>query len=272
METIKRLIKRALNATGINWLLHWASFQWRPTQKVNYRGCVFHCSRNLEYEQQLLRGEYNEDLVIDRLEKSLAGRRGVFLDIGANIGVFSVCLGSQPEVEVLSFEPEPVNFRRLRRNIASNPGSRVRPFNMACGDVHGSSLDFTVIYDVNRGVPFVGRYDNPPIFALELRVPCVTIDRFLEGAGIKEIAGFKIDVEGYELEVLRGMEKTLRNSPNCSGLVEMHCHFREVSPTAVKSLLEGAGFGLQEITRDGMLQPYHTDRKDGHGIWVEKRS
>ena len=272
MENIKRFIKRALNATGINWLIHSVAFHWRASQPVTYRGCVFHCSSNLEYEQQLLRREYNEDLVIDHIERSLAGRRGVFLDIGANIGVFSLCIGSQPGVEVLAFEPEPLNFKRLQRNIASNRGARVRPFNLACADVHGSSLDFTVPFDVNRGVPFVGRYENPPIFALELKVPCVTIDRFLEEAGIKEIAGFKIDVEGYELEVLRGMEKTLQNSPDCRGLVEMHCHMREVSPVAVKGLLEGAGFGLQEITRDGALTPYHTGRNDGHAIWVEKRS
>jgi len=271
MQEIKRLIKRALNATGINWLIHTVAFRWRASQPVEYRGCVIHCANNLEYEQQLLRGEYNEDLVINHIEKSLAGRAGIFLDIGANIGVFSLCVASQPGIEVFAFEPEPVNFRRLRRNIASNHGVRVRPFNLACGDVHGSSLDFTVPFDVNRGVPFVGRYENPPIFALELRVPCVTIDRFLAEAGIKEIAGFKIDVEGYELEVLRGMEATLRNSPNCSGVVEMHCHMREVSPSAVKAVLEGAGFGLQEITRDGALTPYHSDRNDGHAIWAEKR-
>ena len=272
METIKRLIKRTLNATGINWLIHWIAFQWRPSEKVNYRGGVFHCASTLEYERQLLRGEYNEDLVIDHIEKSLAGRQGIFLDIGANIGVFSVCIGSQPGVELLAFEPEPVNYRRLCKNIATNPTANVRPFNLACGDVHGSCLDFTVIFDGNRGLPFVGRYENPPIFALELRVPCVTIDRFLEEAGIKEIAGFKIDVEGYELEVLRGMEKTLRNSPNCSGLVEMHCHLRDVSPPAVQAILEGTGFSLQELTREGALLPYHADRNDGHAIWVDKRT
>ena len=90
METIKRFIKRTLNETGINWLIHWVSFHWRASQKVNYRGCLFHCASNLEYEQQLLRGEYNEDRVIDHIEKSLSGRKGVFLDIGANIGVFSL--------------------------------------------------------------------------------------------------------------------------------------------------------------------------------------
>lgn len=271
METIKRLIKRTLNATGINWLIHSVAFRWQATRPVTYRGCVFHCSSRLEYEQQLLRGDYNEDLVIGHIEKSLAGRQGVFLDIGANIGVFSLCIGSQPGVQVMSFEPEPLNFKRLRRNIATNREAHVRPFNLACGDVHGSSLDFTVPFNGNRGVPFVGRYENPPIFALELKVPCVAIDKFLEEAGIREIAGFKIDVEGYELEVLRGMEATLRHSPDCRGLVEMHCDLREVSPVAVQELLVRAGFGLQEITRDGALTPYHTDRHDNHAIWVEKR-
>lgn len=271
MEKIKRLIKRTLNATGINWLIHSITFRWRGSRPVNYRGCVFHCADNLEYEQQLLRGEYNEDLVIGHIEKSLAGREGIFLDIGANIGVFALCIGSQPGVQVMAFEPEPLNFKRLQGNIAANREARVRPFNLACGDVHGSSLDFTVPFDGNRGVPFVGRYENPPIFALELRVPCVTIDQFLKEAGIREIAGFKIDVEGYELEVLRGMEATLRNSPNCRGLVEMHCHMRAVSPVAVAEILVRTGFELQEITRDGALTPYHTDRNDGHAIWVEKR-
>ena len=272
MEKIKRLIKHTLNSTGINRLIHSVAFRSRASRPVTYRGCVFHCSSNLEYEQQLLRGEYNEDLVIGHIGKSLAGRQGVFLDIGANIGVFSLCIGSLPGIEVMAFEPEPLNFQRLGRNIATNREARVRPFNLACGDIHGSSLDFSVPFDGNRGVPFVGRYENPPIFALELRVPCVTIDRFLEQEGIKEIAGFKIDVEGYELEVLRGMEAMLRNSPNCCGLVEMHCHVREVSPPAVKSLLEGAGFSLQEITREGALLPYHADRNDGHAIWVDKRT
>ena len=43
-------------------------------------------------------------------------------------------------------------------------------------------------------------------------------------------------------------------------------------PVAVKDILVRTGFELQEITRDGALAPYHTDRNDGHAIWVEKRS
>jgi len=272
MEELKKLVKQSLGLLGINQLIHWAFFKFRFSRPVTYRGCVFHCATNLEYEEQLLRGDYNEDRVIGHIEGALEERSGVFVDIGANIGVFSICIGSRPGIEVVAFEPEPLNYRRLKQNITSNSAARVRPFNLACGCDNGGFLDFTVPFGKNRGVPFVGRYPNPPIFALELRVPCVTVDSFLAREGISTICGFKIDVEGFELEVLRGMENTLRNSTACCGLIELHCHMREVSPVAVKTLLENAGFTLQEITRNGVLLPYRTDRNDGHAIWVEKHT
>jgi len=269
----KLFIKRLMNRLGINQFLHRVAVDLGKPKRVTYRGVNFLCRRSNGYEEQLIDDCYNEDAVITRMIADLKGNEGVFLDIGANIGVFSLVIGKALGLQVLAFEPEPINFMKLKRNVTLNPEVHVEPLNVACGDRDGVVLDFTIPFGKNRGHPFVGKFPNPPLFAWETSVPCMTADSILKQRQISRVSGFKIDVEGFEENVLKGMLGVLAQAGPIGGLVELHPHFREVDCVGIYSLLRKHGFTIVEIDRDGRLHDLEfRPRNDGHAIWVKKGS
>ena len=268
---IPKGFKRLLNKFGFNRLLHYAVFWIKGSCSTTYRGVRLTFPSNTEYGQQLLRGDYNEDKVISFIADHIHGSSGLFLDIGANLGVFSLALGRLTKIQALSFEPEPLNFLYLKKNIALNPSLRAEAINVACGETDGGTLDFTIPFQANRGVPFVGRYENPPLFAWEIRVAERSVDSILLERGNPPVSCFKIDVESYEENVLRGMLATLDRNSRICGLVELHPHFRPVNCPFIHSLLKDHGFEIHELTRDGQQLPEpnpHTT--EAYAIWVSK--
>ena len=131
----------------------------------------------------------------------------VIYDIGANIGNHTVYFAnSAKHAQVFSFEPHPENFVVLTKNVLDNRlENRVRTFKMAAGSTQGI-VYLNVKQNANLGtasvVPTAEESSTDcqvsPIDALELPMPDF----------------IKIDVEGFELQVLKGMENTLKKSEN----------------------------------------------------------
>lgn len=260
-----------MNFCGFNRLLHTLLFSAKGGTIASYRGCRLQCSERNGYEIQLLENRYNEDAVIAQLIPLAKQCKGLFLDIGANIGVFSLTMAKAAPCSVLAFEPEPINYLKLQRNLALNPELDIRAFNAACGDAEDECLDFTVPFGLDRGHPFVGKFTEAPLFTWELRVPSRTLDSLWSELGRPLVAGFKIDVEGYEESVLMGMRHILAQDTAMYGLVELHPHFRAVDCLGIQSLLKGGGFTIREITREGLLLPEPDPaRSDGHALCVTK--
>ena len=127
----------------------------------------------------------------------------VVYDIGANIGNHSVYFAATaPEARVYSFEPIPENYAMLTRNIADNNlDGRVFTFQKAIGDSRRNALmDFT--HESNFGSASI--IDSNELSAAR-EVEVITIDSLR----LPPPDFIKIDVEGYELHVLKGMYKTL---------------------------------------------------------------
>lgn len=122
-----------------------------------------------------------------------------FLDIGANLGAYSVSVGrmaSRPEVE--AFEPSPDTFEELGRNLALNPDVRARLHNLALSDRAGEA-------------PFERRLRFGPgnrIGAAGAPVPVARLDDLLGADGPRD-AAVKIDVEGHERPVIAGARRFL---------------------------------------------------------------
>lgn len=136
--------------------------------------------------------------------------RGVVLDIGANVGSHSINFSRVADV-VHAFEPQPRIFYNLCANLLINLVYNVVPYNMALGSVNGITnvvaLDPT-LPGSPMGVP-VGVGTQP------------TPIRTLDSLGISPIDFIKIDVEGHELEVLRGGYQTLGRE-NAIVYIEIH--------------------------------------------------
>jgi FkbM family methyltransferase len=157
---------------------------------------------------------------------------GTFVDIGANVGGYSLRAASW-DMKVYAFEPNPHNLALLRRNIEINRASvNVLPF--ALGARAGKASLSPV-----GGVSRIVKEDGVEV---EMR----TLDSFeLPGADL-----LKVDVEGYELEVIRGAKKTLEKYHPVV-MIEMHYWAGAESEAELFEILKGLGYRLEYIDRYG---------------------
>jgi FkbM family methyltransferase len=135
------------------------------------------------------------------------------LDIGANIGVHSIVYSTYTTGTVYAFEPQPVVFELLERNIESNNCNNIIPYNFGASDKDA-------VYFMNAGYD---KKNNQGAFRI-CKKSGIGIDiecKVLDNLHLSNIGYIKIDVEGHELNTLLGLEHTIRsNLPNL--LIEIH--------------------------------------------------
>ncbi|HWI19734.1 MAG TPA: FkbM family methyltransferase [Vicinamibacterales bacterium] len=153
-------------------------------------------------------------------------------DVGANIGEVSIVLsrGVGPHGRVFAFEPHPRIFRFLTGNLSLNGCANVTARNLALGAELGTvRMSDDRRDDMNR-VTQSGA----------IEVPCSTLDAELPDG---PIAFLKIDVEGFELSVLRGAQLALARTAcvNCE-LIDEHCRRNGHGMGDVIGLLRQSGF------------------------------
>jgi FkbM family methyltransferase len=127
--------------------------------------------------------------------KELTARGGTFFDIGANIGAFTLVASEQHSCQVLAFEPHPETFRRLERNIELNGRTNARAFNLALSNQTGDAV-------LTEGADSSTNRVAAPGHA-GVAIQCVRADQFCREHHVRPTL-VKIDVEGFELEVLEG--------------------------------------------------------------------
>lgn len=140
-------------------------------------------------------------------------RRGdVFLDIGANVGFYTLYFGERVggEGRVHAFEPEPRTFESLRRSVAENGfGAWVKCHHPALSDQKGT-LPFHWVKDGSAHSLVAEAKGREDRYAGSIEVPVSTLDDVAEGLQLARVDLVKIDVEGEEPRTVRGMLRTLR--------------------------------------------------------------
>lgn len=140
-------------------------------------------------------------------------RMGVILDVGANIGVHSIAF-AQKFKEVVAFEPNSIAIERLRKMARLNQCENVRSFQLALG-AYSSKLPLRLVDNYNIGLGTLVKeqiYDRPTreMETVDVRPG----DDFLNDLGISRVDAIKIDVQGFEQEVLLGLRKVIeRDNP-----------------------------------------------------------
>jgi len=130
---------------------------------------------------------------------------GVVVDAGANVGITAVYLARHAD-KVYAFEPVPQTFKALQETIALNKSTNIEPVNSALGETKGE-LEMQIFPEDKSGwnSAYVPRTDeSAPVNTT--KVPMITLDDF----GLERIGFMKIDVEGYELPLLKGADRMLR--------------------------------------------------------------
>jgi FkbM family methyltransferase len=130
------------------------------------------------------------------------------LDVGANKGeVASAALKSYPGCRVICFEPVDSTFKILKDNLASY-GDRVLLFKSALGEETGTTqINLTSFHGANSIMPQSGfhKFFNPHVREIgKEEISIVRLDEVASKFPTNYIDIMKIDVEGFELNVLKG--------------------------------------------------------------------
>jgi len=155
------------------------------------------CEKNALFTPQLY----------DTMERSVLAeavrRKGApftFVDIGANVGLYSLYLASCGDVRTLAIEPQPGILERLRFHLAANPSAKVDVVPIALSDRAGEAV--LVINDSDSGGTHIDKQDGRQDAGERVSVPSKPLTAVLSDAGIETIDALKIDVEGAEDIVL----------------------------------------------------------------------
>jgi FkbM family methyltransferase len=186
---------------------------------------IYRCSLSglgiLNYESDKESGEVNflKNFLKDRLG-------GVVIDVGANVGDYSkLVLDINKSVTVYAFEPHPKTFAKLSDAIRTN---NFHPINAAVSNVDG----FLSLYDyeAKEGSSHASLYKEViknihHSKAVEYKVRACCLDEFVKSKNIQKIDLLKIDTEGNELNVLRGMSEFIRSEK----IEVIHFEFNEMN-------------------------------------------
>jgi len=160
-----------------------------------------------QYTQRFASGQYERPV-----QEALAvavNRGDVCYDVGANLGFFSILLSrlAGPAGSVYAFEPVPENACTIERNARLNRLDNIKVVQMALSSVDGKE-ELLLAHHIGGAV--LKSAGTPPDLAGSLVVETATLDTLVERRRIKPPNILKIDVEGAEMEVLKGMERVLR--------------------------------------------------------------
>jgi FkbM family methyltransferase len=144
------------------------------------------------------------------LAAAVKGKNGAFtfVDIGANVGLYSLYLASCGDVRTLAIEPQPGILERLRFHLATNPSVNIEVRPVALSDREGEAT--LVLNESDSGGTHIDKHDGRQVAGERIRVPSRPLLSVLSQAGIAAIDALKIDVEGAEDIVLAPF---LRDAP-----------------------------------------------------------
>lgn len=235
---------------------------WVTVDGVNY---ALQIEDVIDYRIAYLSG--HDAGVAGYLDRVIAGRSAVLWDVGANVGAISLPLARRhPGVSIEAFEPSPAVLSRLRRNLALNGdvARRVRVHDVALCDRVGFVDFYPSAEPENSGVGTLMPSANTE--ATPVRVSAHAGDALIATDAARPPDVIKIDVEGFEYEVLCGLREHLSRRRDLVVIFE-HEPYRLRARTQVGSaieLLTSLGFNLFGLTRRAQVEPLHAALLDDH--------
>ncbi|RME13711.1 MAG: FkbM family methyltransferase [Bacteroidetes bacterium] len=178
---------------------------------------VLPSARNFEIEEIYYLGFYEAGTI--KVIEGLLQEGGVFIDIGGSVGLMSLYGAKilQNKGKVWTFEPMPNMYEAILKSIEINRLNNITAFNVALGDADGLLPIYT-----KRACPSLIPGDNEtPAFS----VPVKVLDSLVQESGLKNIRLVKIDVEGFEMNVLKGCQHLLSSADAPALCIEYESHY-----------------------------------------------
>jgi FkbM family methyltransferase len=180
-------------------------------------GYEFYCRLNKDDFKLMA---LHEDEILDQFDPKPGD---TVVDVGAHIGLYTLIAAKKvgPSGKVIAIEPDPDNCNLLKRNIELNRLTNVTILERAAFSSNsklklylpGKERGFTKLSTIMA---------NRAVTENFLEIDATTLDHLMLMQGITQVNWIKIDVEGAELEVLKGATVTLSVSKDLAMLIEVH--------------------------------------------------
>jgi FkbM family methyltransferase len=188
----------------------------------------------------------NKDRYNTRLIRKLVKPGSKVLDIGANIGFYgrflSECAGAQGHV--YCFEPDTINFRHLQNELKNC--SNVTLIQKAVAATSGTLSVYTSkLLNVDH------RTYEPDMYSGKYSVDKTSIDHFVKGEF--KVDFIKMDIQGFEMDALRGMKETIAANPDLVIVTEFWPYGLSSAGSSATQLYDyvtDLGFNVFQIGRD----------------------
>jgi len=230
-------IKRTLLGILIyfNWQLKKVRYDFSKEHTVSVNGCQLSLIPNdAGISEELLvfnsHEPFSTKVLLNNLHEGM-----VCLDVGGNIGYYATLeskkIGKSGRVIVI--EPSPLNFKYLTRNLQLQNQSNYELFNYACGNRDGEA-QFLISKHSNTN-RVLKDHEKPSDDMNLIKVPIIILDDFMRKKRISKLDILRMDVEGYEVEILEGAKELIRNfQPN----IQIEVHLQRLGPQNTKKVLE----------------------------------
>ena len=214
----------------------------------------------------------------------------VFVDIGANVGMYSIYAAVVSGANVYAFEPESQNYAELNKNIFLNGlHNQVKAYCMAMLDKEQVSQIMLSAFgpafahhDFEKSSWEKGEMQIGQLHVKdEERLPqgCISmpLDKLVADGSVPSPNHIKIDVDGFEHKVIEGMQKTLRNPGLKSVLFEVDFKLPESMKTLETLLSQGWTYSRDQLRTNRhevlaweQFEKRMTDRKGGQNFILYK--
>lgn len=235
-ERLRRL------STFVGWQL-WKRIVRKPITVSLFNGKRFIAYPDCDVSSGVLYTRIPNSRNILFLRKHVSG--GTLIDVGANVGSVSLLLADRVE-DAMLFEPNPVAAARARENLARNSlGFKV--YELALSDANGE-IRFESHGAVDSGGHVV--VSAPSSQIVSRPVQRITFDQFLREHGDPDfpVSLVKIDVEGHENWVLRGMRRFLTEKRPPLVMFE---YLQRTNLEETRAFFAGVGYQVFELAANG---------------------
>jgi FkbM family methyltransferase len=160
----------------------------------------------------------------DILEYFIPNNGDTVVDVGAHIGLYTIIAAKRvgPTGKVIAIEPDPENFKILKKNILLNQLSNVESLECAAYSAKKKLRLFLPEVESGRTIFNTVMQDRVKNCNNFIEVEANTLDNILNENNVQRVNYVKIDVEGAELEVLKGMSNTLDAIRSIILVIEIH--------------------------------------------------
>lgn len=225
---LERMYGNKLSKNGISWVETSNGVIW----KLDLRDS---CERWIVY------GDYEGLIQMNWIRSWLEGG-GAVIDSGANIGQMLLYLAPLPNVSIHAFEPTPDAYEWLMECLNRYPDWQVIVNNLGLSSYEGQ---LHVQLDGAKSTARMDWYKDKNLPKVEINVQ--RLDSYMSNMGIEKIRLWKLDVEGCELEALKGSKQNLLKKNIDAILVEMS----KGSQIEVTSFLEECDYELYALSATG---------------------